>query len=405
MISLANARRVLAGLRGRVHQMYDPWIPPSVDRLPDPPSDETYKEANFVPPISPDTLENVLRRYGIEGKFVDFRIGSQVTTYEVEIPVGTRFNYLLRMRDDIARDLGTPSLRIIKTLRDSGLIGFEIENKVRFTVYFKPLYKNIPSNMVLPVILGEDTYGFAAYEDLTTLPHMLVAGQTGSGKSVFLNTLVATIVSARSPEQVKLAIVDPKRVEFSLYKGDPHFLRIGGQEALVSEVEDARELLNQIVLIMEERFKLLEKVNAKKIQDYNLNASTKLPYIIFIVDEFADLMMMGSKAQAREVESHIVRLAQKARAVGIHVVLATQKPLASIMTSLIKANMPARIAFAVSAGTDSRVILDETGAETLTGRGDMLYRNPNARSDYMRLRRIQGAWLSDKDVEAILGDS
>lgn len=406
---IINIRKLKKATRELDARFYSPnggpWQTPEVALLPEPSEDVSQKELDYRVPVDPVRIENVLIRYGVKAEFRDYKIGSAVTTFEFEIPVGTRFNSLIHYRDDIARDLGTPSLRIIKTISDSSLIGLEVQNLDRYPVAFKGLYNDIPEGLVLPLILGEDTYGKPVYEDLVNLPHMLVAGQTGSGKSVFLNTCVATLLCRKTPEELQLAIIDPKRVEFTAYKGIPHLLKVEGQEGLVTDVEDARWLLNKIVDIMEERFRLLEGVQAKKISDYNKNAGTKLPYIVFIVDEFADLMMMGNRAQSKDVENKIVRIAQKARAVGIHMILATQKPLATVMTSLIKANMPARIAFSVTSGGDSRVILDEMGAESLTGNGDMLYRNPNARCEYVRLRRIQSPWISDEDIRILLHQS
>jgi DNA segregation ATPase FtsK/SpoIIIE, S-DNA-T family len=379
------------------------WTLPDIDQLSDPSPADAAREANFVPPVDPANLISVLSQYGIKGTFKDFHIGAVVTTYEVAVPVGTHLKAITRYQDDLARDLRTPSLRVIKGVKDASTIGFEIENTDRYTVNFKEMFKGIPDGLKLPVILGEDTYGEAVYADLTTMPHLLVAGQTGSGKSAFMNGLIATLISKMTPAELQLLIVDPKGYEFSAYQDLPHLYQESGEHVeIASEVDDARHLLNLAVEEMERRGQLFDEHRVKKLDDYNSTAKVKLPYIVFIVDEFADLMMMGTRDQKKDVETKIVRIAQKARAVGIHMVLATQKPLASIMTSLIKANMPARIAFSVTSGTDSRVILDEMGAETLAGSGDMLFRDPSARSEYARLRRVQAPWISDKDVETLL---
>ena len=379
------------------------WALPNVDSLPDDSEQDLAREANYQAPINPEDLIYVLSQYGVKGEFKDYHIGSAVTTYEVKVPIGTRIVTLLGNREDLARDLGTPSLRIVKSVQDSTTIGFEVENRDRFSVGFKSLFKGIPGDLKLPVILGEDTYGSPVYQDLIAVPHLLVAGQTGSGKSAFLNALLATLICKRTPEEVRFLIVDPKGYEFSAYKDLPHLYRQDDETMhIASEVEDARRLLDVAVDEMARRGRLFEEARVKKLEDYNATAKEKLPYIVFIVDEFADLMLMGSRDQKKDVETKIVRIAQKARAVGIHMILATQKPLASIMTSLIKANMPARVAFSVSSGVDSRVILDETGAEALTGRGDMLFRDPAARSEHMRVRRIQAPWISDKNVEALI---
>jgi S-DNA-T family DNA segregation ATPase FtsK/SpoIIIE len=283
-------------------------------------------------------------------------------------------------------------------VKDSLTIGFEIENKDRYTVHFKELFNKLPGNQRLPLILGEGTYGEPVCYDLAAMPHLLVAGQTGSGKSVFLNTLISTLIAKLTPEQVQFLIVDPKRVEFEAYKEIPHMY---DDQSIAYEPDEARCLLNVAVDEMERRFELLREAGVKKIDDYNSQTEDKLPYVVFIVDEFSDLMLMGTREQKKEVETKIVRLAQKARAVGIHMVLATQKPLATVMSSLIKGNIPARVAFSVTSGTDSRVILDEIGAETLTGQGDMLFRDPAARNEYSRLIRVQAPWLSDEETEYI----
>ena len=198
-------------------------------------------------------------------------------------------------------------------------------------------------------------------------------------------------------------MVDPKQIEFAAYEDLPHLFENEGEPLkIASDASEAREVLEVATGEMERRFDLLKQYRAKKIDDYNEKAEEKLPYIVFIIDEFADLMLMGSSADRREVENKIVRIAQKARAVGIHMVLSTQKPLAQIMTTLIKANMPARISFSVSSASDSRVILDEGGAETLTGNGDMLYRDPFARNEYTRIKRVQAPWLSDNEIEMLI---
>lgn len=380
-----------------------PWNIPDVEMLPDPSSDELDKETNYTAPVDPSRIEEVLTRYGIKAKFQDYRIGSAVTTYEIKVPMGTKISSLMRSRDDIARDIGAPSLRIIQSINNSSLVGFEVENIDRYMVHFKDMFRDIPGNLKLPVILGEDTYGEKVYVDLTTMPHLLVAGRTGSGKSVFINTLITTLICKYTPEDLRLIMVDPKQVEFAAYENLPHLFENDGEPLrIASDAEEAREVLEVTVNEMERRFELLKEYKAKKISDYNKVATEKLPYIVFIVDEFADLMLMGTASDRREVENKIVRIAQKARAVGIHMILSTQKPLAQIMTTLIKANMPARISFSVTSAGDSRVILDEGGAEALTGNGDMLYRDPVARSEYTRIKRVQAPWISDDDIDLLI---
>jgi S-DNA-T family DNA segregation ATPase FtsK/SpoIIIE len=402
MLRRSFVSRVLSDLTDLVLNKKS-WTLPDVSLLPDPSSDELEREATFVPPIAPEELISVLAHYGVKGKFTDYHIGSSVTTYEVSVPIGTHLSTITRYREDLARDLGTPSLRIIKGIKDAVTVGFEVENKDRYTVHFKQLFKGLPETLRLPMILGEDTYGTPIYQDLAAMPHLLVAGQTGSGKSVFLNTMIATLICKKTPDEVRFLIVDPKQVEFAAYADIPHLFEEDGEALqIASDPEEARYLLNVAVDEMERRFGLMKDTHTKKIDDYNATAKEKLPYIVFIVDEFSDLMLMGTRDQKKDVETKIVRLAQKARAVGIHMVLATQKPLASVMSSLIKGNVPARVAFSVTSGTDSRVILDDMGAEALTGGGDMLFRDPGARSEYTRLSRVQAPWLSDADLDMLL---
>lgn len=400
---LKAARKTLMELTSWVT---NEWTPPDIDKLPDLSKDQLKNEIDFEPPVDPKTLVSVLTRYGIHGTFKDFRIGSSVTTYEIEVPVGTRFSTVIKYRNDIARDLKAPSLRIIESVEKSFLVGLEVENPIRYTVGFKSMFKGIPEGLVLPLILGEDTYGAPVYRDLTDMPHLLVAGQTGSGKSVFLNTLIMTLISKMTPEQVRFLLIDPKQVEFTAYHDIPHLFEKDGEPLVpANNTEEARYLLDVIVDEMEERFTLMSEKRVKKIEDYNKVSKKKLPYVVFVVDEFSDLMMMGDKKEAAAVEGKIVRVAQKARAVGIHMILATQKPLVKIMTSLIKANMPARVAFSVTSGVDSRVILDESGAEALTGKGDMLFRDPTARGEYARLKRVQAPWIGDSDINLLLGSA
>lgn len=402
MLNLKQVNKVLNGLTDYVCGTRH-WDLPDVDALPDPSTKETDKETNYQPPVAPERIEEVLKRYGVTATFKDYHIGSSVTTYEIRVPMGTKVASLLRSRDDIARDLGAPSLRITQMISNSSTIGFEIENTERYSVHYKDLFKGIPDDLKIPVILGEDTFGEKCYVDLTTMPHLLVAGRTGSGKSVFLNTLITTLICKFTPEQLRLIMVDPKQIEFAAYEELPHLFDVDGEPlAIASDAEEAREILEKAVAEMERRFELMKIYKVKKLEDYNAVAKETLPYIVFIIDEFADLMLMGSAADRKEVENNIVRIAQKARAVGIHMILSTQKPLAQIMTTLIKANMPARISFSVSSQGDSRVILDENGAEALTGGGDMLYRDPLARSEYTRIKRIQAPWISDKDIEMLI---
>ena len=375
------------------------WVRPDLSLLKGLSAEDTKREAEFKEPVLPRRVEEVLSRYGLPGSFKGYHIGPSVTTYEVAVPIGTRLCSVERYRDDIARDLGVPSLRVVKATSGSMTVGLEIENGTRLAVDYKELARNIPEGMALPVVLGEDTYGRGVYRDLADMPHLLVAGQTGSGKSVFMTSLLSTLCARLGPDRLRLVLVDPKRVEFADFEGDPH---LDGDPAY--EVDEARALLLEAVEKMERRFEVLKEARCKSVREYNrLSPRDALPYIVVAVDEFADLMLMGTKEERQRVEQSIVRIAQKARAVGIHLVLGTQKPLATVVTSLIKANLPARAAFQVSCSSDSRVILDENGAEALTGCGDMLYRDPSARLESERLRRVQAPWVGPENLRVLLG--
>jgi S-DNA-T family DNA segregation ATPase FtsK/SpoIIIE len=292
------------------------------------------------------------------------------------------------------------SLRILSSIKDSANIGIEIDNSKRFSISFKKLLSGLPKNMEIPIALGEDTFGKPVYVDLTTLPHLLIAGTTGSGKSVFLNSVILTLLATQKPEDVRLVMIDPKVVEFLDYKDVPHLLK-----PIASDSDDSIALLEEMVEIMEDRFQLLSEVKgAKKLVDYNAATGEHLPYIVFIIDEYADLITGSKKAERDAIEQNLKRIAQKARAVGIHMIAATQKPTREVVTPLLKANLPARIAFSVTSGMDSRVILDCMGAERLAGKGDMLFKDPTARNEHTGLRRIQSPFVSIKDTQAILND-
>jgi S-DNA-T family DNA segregation ATPase FtsK/SpoIIIE len=370
----------------------------NLDKLEDLPSSEIYKEANFQPPLEPSKIEEVLASYGAQTKVLDFWIGPSVTTYEVKLPAGFKLEHLIRSQGDIARDLQCQSLRILSSIKGSANIGIEIENPKRFSINFKSLLKGLPKDMKIPIVLGEDTFGEPVYTDLTTLPHLLIAGTTGSGKSVFLNSIILTILATQKPSDVRLVMIDPKVVEFLDYKDVHHLLK-----PITSDADESVKMLYEVVEIMEDRFRLLSTVKgAKNISDYNEATGEHLPYIVFIIDEYADLITGSNRTERNAIEQCLKRIAQKARAVGIHMIAATQKPNREVVTPLLKANLPARVAFSVTSGTDSRVILDCMGAERLAGKGDMLFKDPTARNEHMGLRRVQSPFVSRNDIEAIL---
>ena len=374
------------------------WEPTDLNKLEGTDATELRKEASFQPPVQTALLEKVLGTYGANTKVLDYWIGPSVTTYEVKLPDGFRLKFLQEREEDIARDIQCQSIRILSSLKQSANIGIEIENPKRFAINYKQLVKGLPTNMLLPIILGEDTFGDVVYSDLATLPHLLVAGTTGSGKSVWLNSVILTMLATKSPADVRMLMIDPKVVEFRDYAKVPHLLK-----PIATDPEDSIELLQETVNMMEERFQMLCSVpGAKKLSEYNEATGEHLPYILFIIDEYADLITRGNRNERKEIETALSRIAAKARAVGIHMIAATQKPNREVVTPLLKANLTARIAFSVPSWQDSKIILDCKGAERLTGKGDMLFKDPTARNEHQALRRIQSPMVSRKDTEVIL---
>ena len=346
-------------------------------------------------------LEETFNSFGIKATVERAEIGPSVTKYEVKPAVGVRVNRIANLADDLALALAAKDVRIEAPIPGKSLIGIEVPNSEVATVSFRELWEqaNTDPNKLLEVPLGKAVNGSVRSFDLTRMPHLLVAGSTGSGKSVAVNGIISSILMKARPDEVKFMMVDPKMVELSVYNDIPHLLI-----PVVTNPRKAARALQKVVDEMENRYELFSKVGARniegfnaKVAEYNAQSEMKqipLPLIVVIVDELADLMMVASK----EVEDAIIRLGQKARAAGIHMILATQRPSVDVISGLIKANVPSRIAFAVSSGTDSRTILDVNGAEKLLGRGDMLF-SPIGESHPVRL---QGSFISDQDVENIV---
>ncbi|HEL0521924.1 TPA: DNA translocase FtsK [Streptococcus equi subsp. zooepidemicus] len=346
-------------------------------------------------------LEDTFRSFGIDVKVERAEIGPSVTKYEVKPAVGVRVNRISNLADDLALALAAKDVRIEAPIPGKSLVGIEVPNSEVATVSFRELWEqsNTSDDKLLEIPLGKAVNGSARSFDLTRMPHLLVAGSTGSGKSVAVNGIISSILMKARPDQVKFLMVDPKMVELSVYNDIPHLLI-----PVVTNPRKASKALQKVVDEMENRYELFSKVGVRniagynaKIEAYNKQSEQKqipLPMIVVIVDELADLMMVASK----EVEDAIIRLGQKARAAGIHMILATQRPSVDVISGLIKANVPSRIAFAVSSGTDSRTILDENGAEKLLGRGDMLFKP----IDENHPVRLQGSFISDDDVERIV---
>ena len=366
---------------------------------PDKPKDQSKEKKIVRENIK--ILEETFASFGIKVTVERAEIGPSVTKYEVKPAVGVRVNRISNLADDLALALAAKDVRIEAPIPGKSLVGIEVPNSEIATVSFRELWEQSqtkPENL-LEIPLGKAVNGTARTFDLSKMPHLLVAGSTGSGKSVAVNGIIASILMKARPDQVKFMMVDPKMVELSVYNDIPHLLI-----PVVTNPRKASKALQKVVDEMENRYELFAKVGVRniagfnaKVEEFNAQSEYKqvpLPFIVVIVDELADLMMVASK----EVEDAIIRLGQKARAAGIHMILATQRPSVDVISGLIKANVPSRVAFAVSSGTDSRTILDENGAEKLRGRGDMLFKP----IDENHPVRLQGSFISDDDVERIV---
>lgn len=337
-------------------------------------------------------LEQKLKNFGVSGKVVGICPGPVVTTYEYSPAPGIKINKIVGLADDLALGLKAQSVRVVGSVPGKAALGIEIPNEIRQIVYIRELISAEAyqaNSHKLSIALGLDVVGNLAMANLAKMPHLLIAGATGAGKSVGINTIIASILYNATPEEVRFLMVDPKRIELSGYEGIPHLLH-----PVVVDPKLASRALNWAVREMERRYRLLEEAKVKSFDSYNEASHEKLPYIVVIVDELADLMMVASK----DVEAAIARLAQMARAAGIHLILATQRPSVDVLTGLIKANFPTRISFKVSSKIDSRTILDASGAEHLLGAGDMLLLAPGT----AQIKRIHGAYISEKETSDIV---
>jgi len=347
-------------------------------------------------------LEDTFESFGVEAKVVKANLGPAVTKYEVKPATGVKVSRIVNLSDDLALALAAKDIRMEAPIPGKALIGIEVPNSEINIVYFNEMMKKLKESdneHPLEVPLGKDIGGNVAMADLSKMPHLLIAGATGSGKSVGINVIISSLLMKTKPHEVKMMLIDPKMVELNIYDDIPHLLT-----PVVTKPKKAARALQNVVEEMENRYELFAASGTRNIESYNeqidmMNEADeedvppKLPYIVVIVDELSDLMMVAAK----EVEDSIIRLAQMARAAGIHMILATQRPSVDVITGLIKANVPSRIAFATSSGTDSRTILDANGAEKLLGRGDMLFLPMGAN----QTQRIQGAYISDSEVQGI----
>ena len=361
---------------------------PSIDLLKSPTKkergklkDEDYVNTNF--------LEKILLDFGVEGKIKKVSHGPVVTLNEFEPAAGIKVSKIINLSEDIARNTSSESARI-STIPGRNTIGIELPNSFRENVYLSELfsYNDFPKKEIrLPIALGKNISGVPIIGDLASMPHLLIAGTTGSGKSVCINTIILSLLYRHSPEKCKFILIDPKMLELSTYEGIPHLLC-----PVITEAKKAASVLGWVVKEMENRYRLMTKEGVKNIDGYNTKHKLTMPYIVVIVDEMSDLMLVAGK----EIENYIQKLSQMARAAGIHIIMATQRPSVDVITGTIKANFPTRISFQVTSKIDSRTILGEQGAEQLLGKGDMLYM-----SSANRIIRIHAPFVSENEIEKI----
>ena len=338
-------------------------------------------ESNFV--------EKILLDFGIEGKIKKINNGPVVSLYEFEPAPGIKVSKIINLSEDIARNTSSTSARV-SVIPGKNTVGIEIPNEVREGVVLREIISNDnfqKRDIKLPIALGKSISGVPIIGDLTSMPHLLIAGTTGSGKSVCINTIIVSLLYKLSPESCKFILIDPKMLELSAYEGIPHLLT-----PVITDAKKATTALGWVVREMNNRYKLMSKVSVRNIDGYNLKHKLKMPYIVVVVDEMSDLMLVAGK----EIENYIQKLSQMARAAGIHIIMATQRPSVDVITGTIKANFPTRISFQVTSKIDSRTILGEQGAEQLLGKGDMLFM-----SSANRIIRIHGPYVSEKEIEKI----
>ncbi|MDA0832348.1 MAG: DNA translocase FtsK [Planctomycetota bacterium] len=362
--------------------------------------------------IAATTLEKTFQEFGLNVKVKEIDTGPVITLFELELEAGLRVSKVTALADDLAIALRVPAVRVVSPIPGKNTVGVEVPNDKQVMVRLKELIESCPQSidkMRIPVFLGKDVSGRPLAVDLAKMPHLLIAGRTGTGKSVCLNTLILSMLMTRSPDDVRMLMIDPKMVELSPYKRIPHLMH-----PVITDMKKAEAVLAWAVDKMEERYDLLARSGVRHLDGYNKlgreailekmgvapddeeaeRIPDHMPYIVIIADEMADMMMTSGK----DVEGHIIRLAQKSRAVGIHLVLATQKPTVDVITGLIKSNLPARISFQVASRVDSRVVLDEMGADRLLGNGDMLYLAPGT----SHLTRAQGTYVSDDEINGVI---
>ncbi|MHC4456181.1 MAG: DNA translocase FtsK [Planctomycetota bacterium] len=400
--------RLAAG--GYVKARYEDYTLPSLDLLAEPEFGFAAVQEKIVK-AKATALEKLLSEFNIDARVVTADTGPVITMFELELSAGVKVSQISTLANDMARALGVGAVRVVAPLPGKHTIGIEVPNSEKERVRMKDMMQlagSRPGRMEIPLFLGKDSSGEALVSDLTEMPHLLIAGTTGSGKSVCINSIITGILLTKRPDEVNMILIDPKMVEMTAFNTIPHLMC-----PIVTETQRAVQILEWATVKMDERYALLAEARVKNVAEYNsleaeeiirrFNPTSpeeeekipkRLPYIVIVIDELADLMMTAPK----EIEAYVVRLAQKSRAVGIHIVLATQRPQATVVTGLIKSNMPTRIGFRVAARLDSRIVLDQNGAETLLGGGDMLFLKPGT-SD---LVRAQGTFVDETEVRRIV---
>ncbi len=393
-------------------QQIENWTLPSLELLCEP-EYGFNEQQEVVVRRQAKVLEETLEEFRIDARVVEIDTGPVITMFELRLGAGIKVSQIAALSNDIARALKAHAVRVVAPISGKNTVGIEVPNVEKERVRLKELMGlsgKKASDMALPLFLGKDAGGAALVTDLTAMPHLLIAGTTGSGKSVCLSAIILSILMTKRPDHVKLILIDPKMVEMSQFKQIPHLMC-----PLVTDMARAEKILEWAVTQMDERYELLAEARVKNIAGYNALTpeelyerfspaseqekaliSTRLPYIVIVIDELADLMMTAAK----EVEHHLSRLAQKSRAVGVHIIVATQRPEVKVVTGLIKSNLPARICFRVASRMDSRIVLDQNGGEVLMGQGDMLFLPPGSH----KLMRAQGTYLEEEEVHAILED-
>ena len=364
------------------------FILPSIDLL-KAPSKKEREDVNNKDNNDPEFLEKILLDFGVNGNIKKVSHGPVVTLNEFEPAAGVKVSKIINLSDDIARNTSSESARIA-TIPGSNTIGIELPNSFRENVYLSEILNNSDfkkKDIKLPIALGKSISGVPIIGDLTSMPHLLIAGTTGSGKSVCINTIILSLLYRHSPDKCKFILIDPKMLELSTYEGVPHLLC-----PVITEAKKAASVLGWVVKEMESRYRLMTKEGVRNIDGYNAKHKLPMPYIVVVVDEMSDLMLVASK----EIENYIQKLSQMARAAGIHIIMATQRPSVDVITGTIKANFPTRISFQVTSKIDSRTILGEQGAEQLLGKGDMLYM-----SSANRIVRIHAPFVADNEIEKI----